>query len=133
MTALFKDIYGYNDLQIGLCYIPLGVGCGCASIVSGKLMDWNFARVGRKAGFTEINPKNCHTIDVDFPIKQARISFTYPLLYLGIACVICYGWALFKNAELAVPLVLTFIIGFTFASLIQHMFDFASRSLPPEP
>ena len=26
IPSLFAEIYGFNDLQIGLCYIPFGIG-----------------------------------------------------------------------------------------------------------
>jgi MFS family permease len=46
-----------------------------------------------------------------FPIERARLEIIWPLLGLGLACVLCYGWVLEKNANLAAPLVLQFFIG----------------------
>jgi predicted MFS family arabinose efflux permease len=37
---LFEQIYGFNDLQIGLSFIPFGFGALCAPMASGRLMDW---------------------------------------------------------------------------------------------
>ena len=45
------DIYGFNDLQIGLCFIPFGVGCLIAPPITGKWMDWNYVRTGKRVGF----------------------------------------------------------------------------------
>ena len=106
---IFQDIYGFNDLQIGLCYIPFGVGCAVASWVNGRLLDRNYRRVARKIGFT-IDRK--HGDDLrHFPIERARIEIIWPMLFLGLACVLGYGWVLEKNAHLAAPLVLHFFIG----------------------
>ena len=111
-------IYGFNELQVGLCYIPNGVGCALASVLNGKLLDWNFRRVGRQAGLADIDPKDRHSID-GFPIEKARIQSLFPIVYLGTASVVCYGWALFMNAPLAAPLVLQFLIGLTLTSAIN--------------
>lgn len=109
IPQLFQEIYGFNDLQIGLCYIPFGVGCAVASFVNGKLLDRNYRRVARKIRFT-IDRK--HGDDLrHFPIERARIEIIWPMLFLGLACVLGYGWALEKNAHLAAPLVLHFFIG----------------------
>jgi MFS family permease len=105
----FHEIYGFNDLQIGLCYIPFGVGCAVASWLNGKLLDRNYRRVARKIGFT-IDRRHGDNLR-HFPIERARIEIIWPMLFLGLACVLAYGWVLEKNAPLAAPLVLHFFIG----------------------
>ncbi|KAI9880561.1 MAG: hypothetical protein M1830_002260 [Pleopsidium flavum] len=109
LPSLFAEIYGFNDLQIGLSFIPFGVGCALASIICGRLMDWNYRRAAKNAGIT-IDRKRGDDMK-DFPIEKARIQVALPLLYLGQACLLCYGWVLEKNAHLAAPLILQFIIG----------------------
>lgn len=37
LSSLFINIYGYRELQAGLVYIPFGVGCFIASLLSSKL------------------------------------------------------------------------------------------------
>ncbi|CZS88827.1 hypothetical protein WAI453_010596 [Rhynchosporium graminicola] len=109
IPQLFSEIYGYNDLQIGLCYIPFGCGCAFASIINGKLLDGNYKRVARKIGFT-IDRK--HGDDLrHFPIERARLEIIWPILYFGLACNLCYGWVLEKNTNLAAPLILQFFMG----------------------
>lgn len=110
IPSLYKEIYGFNDLQIGFCYIPFGVGCAAASFVNGKLLDRNYRKVAQQIGFT-IDRK--HGDDLrHFPIERARIGIMWPMLSVGLASVLCYGWALEKNANLAAPLVLGLLIGF---------------------
>lgn len=46
-----------------------------------------------------------------FPLEKARIQVFIIPLYFGIAAILCWGWALERNAPLAAPLVLSFIIG----------------------
>jgi MFS family permease len=109
VPALFQEIYGFNDLQIGLCYIPSGLGCAAASYINGKLLDWNYRRVARKIGFT-IDRKRGDNLR-HYPIERARLEIIWPMLSVGLVCILCYGWVLEKNAPLAAPLVIHFFIG----------------------
>lgn len=106
---LYAQIYNFNDLQIGLCYIPFGCGCALASIINGKMLDRNYKKVARQVGFT-IDRKRGDDLR-HFPIERARLEIIWPLLIIGISCILCYGWVLEKNANLAAPLILTFFIG----------------------
>ena len=106
---VFQEIYHFNDLQIGLCYIPFGSGCALASFINGRLLDRNYKKVAAQIGFT-IDRK--HGDDLrHFPIERARLEIIWPLLVFGLTCVLCYGWALERNANLAAPLILQFFIG----------------------
>lgn len=109
IPQLFKDIYHFNDLQIGLCYIPFGAGCALASLINGRMLDRNYKRVAKQVGFV-IDRK--HGDDLrHFPIERARLEIIWPILSFGLICVLCYGWVLEKNAPLAAPLVLHFLVG----------------------
>jgi MFS family permease len=109
IPQLYHEIYHFNDLQIGLCYIPFGVGCALASYVNGKMLDRNYKRIAKQIGFS-IDRKRGDDLR-HFPIERARLEIIWPLLATGLACILCYGWALERNANLAAPLVLTFFIG----------------------
>ncbi|RDW69601.1 hypothetical protein BP6252_08621 [Coleophoma cylindrospora] len=110
IPSLFAEIYHFNDLQIGLCYLPFGVGCCIASFVNGRMLDRNYKRIAKNIGFS-IDRK--HGDDLrNFPIEKARIDLIWPLLSVGLACYLCYGWVLEKNANLAWPLILQFLTGF---------------------
>ncbi|KAI6713642.1 hypothetical protein JHW43_003768 [Diplocarpon mali] len=109
IPRLFQEIYGYNDLQIGLCYIPFGAGCALASVINGKMLDRNYKRVARKVGF-KIDRKRGDNLS-GYPIERARLEIIWPILYFGLACNLCYGWVLEKNANLALPLILQFFMG----------------------
>ena len=82
-------------------------------------MDFNYKRVAKKAGFkTDIKRGD----DIrNFPLEKARIQVAWPLLYIGIASILCYGWAIDQNAQLAAPLVLTFILGLTMTQAFNVM------------
>lgn len=111
LSSLFKDIYHFSDLQIGLCYLPYGVGCCVTSILQGYLLDWNYRRIAKKVGFG-MNQKSKEEM-LRFPIESARVQPLYPTLAIGSAAVIAYGWALHYQTSVAIPLVMLFIIGLT--------------------
>ncbi|KAI5236484.1 MFS general substrate transporter [Aureobasidium subglaciale] len=109
MPYLFGLIYNFNDLQIGLCFIPFGIGCLIAPILGGKALDWNFRRLALKHGFP-VDKKRATDLK-DFPLEKARIQVTWPLVIVGDAALLCYGWVMHVEANLAAPLVLLFFIG----------------------
>ncbi|KAL2120119.1 hypothetical protein VTJ04DRAFT_4145 [Mycothermus thermophilus] len=109
LSTEFADIYHLTDLQIGLCYLPYGLGCCAAALAQGYILDANYRRVARKIGFT-IDYKRGDDL-AKFPIEKARLMPVYPVLTTGIAAVICYGWVLQAEANLAGPLVLVFLVG----------------------
>ncbi|KAK4097399.1 MFS general substrate transporter, partial [Parathielavia hyrcaniae] len=109
LSTEFAAIYHLTDLQVGLCYLPYGLGCCLAAIMQGYLLDSNYRRVARNIGFT-IDYKRGDDLR-SFPIEKARLLPVYPILATGIAAVICYGWVLQAETNLAGPLVLLFVVG----------------------
>ena len=109
LGTLFKEIYEYNDLQVGLCYLPYGLGSCVAVVGQGYILDWNYRRVAKKLGFV-ISRRRGDDLR-KFPIEMARIQPVYPALFLGVGSLIAYGWALQVETSVAVPLVLLFLIG----------------------
>ncbi|CAG9990628.1 unnamed protein product [Clonostachys byssicola] len=110
LPDIFKDIYGFNEWQLGLAYLPRGVGIITGSYVTGKLMDRNYAKTLRELGWTtdRVTPDEL----VHFPIEKARTRNTYPFLFISAGTIIGYGWAVTQSAHPAVALVLQFIQGF---------------------
>lgn len=109
MPDLYKDIYHFNELQVGLTYIPRGVGIITASFCIGKMMDYNYKTVARKIGW---NIDEVAGDDLQqFPIERARARGSYYLLIISTAVLVGYGWAVTKHAHLAIVLILQFIQG----------------------
>src|SRR5436305_14262805 len=74
-------------------------------------MDWNFSRVARKENIPVDRKKG---IDLrNFPIERARIQLVWPMLFIELVSILCYGWVLEKEASLAAPLILMCITGLT--------------------
>lgn len=45
LPYMLQTYYGYNELQVGLCFIPLGIGSLASALGMGRVVDWNFRRV----------------------------------------------------------------------------------------
>ena len=114
LPSLFSKIYGFTDLQIGLAFIPYGVGCTAASLVCGKFMDFNYKRVAKAANIT-VDRKRGDDMR-DFPLEKARVQVMWPFIFPGLIALVCYGWVLEIETHFAVPLVFTFIIGLCLTS-----------------
>jgi MFS family permease len=51
-SPIFTNNYGFNPLNVGLCYTAGGFGIFAAAFISGRLMDWNYRHVATTAGFS---------------------------------------------------------------------------------
>jgi MFS family permease len=107
--SLLAEIYGFNPLQIGLCFLPLGSGAFLATFLSGRILDWNFRRIAAQINWTIV--KNRHADLGAFPIERVRLQITAPCVFVGSVSLIAAGWCLHFETNLAGPLVFSFIHG----------------------
>lgn len=117
IPVIYEDVYGYNDLQIGLAFLPGLAGMTAGGIVAGKLLDRNFAIIARKNGFP-IDREKAQALD-EFPLEAARYRYILPFVVFEVALVTGYGWAVQRAVHPAGLLVMQF---FTCASstLLNH-------------
>ncbi|PYH28370.1 MFS general substrate transporter [Aspergillus neoniger CBS 115656] len=107
LSAQFK----LNELQIGLCCIPMGVGsCGAVAVME-KLVNFNYHRHARLKGI--ITDSHNDTDLHGFPIEAARLQVALPVLYLNCTLLVCYGWILQKAHSLGATLTFLFFLSFT--------------------
>lgn len=111
IPSIYHELYGLNDLQIGLCYIPFGLGATIASILNGKFLDYNYRRIAKQLGFPLV--KNRHTNLRGFPIEKARLQIAFPMLATGSLSILAFGWCLNYGIHLAAPTCILFIMGMT--------------------
>lgn len=109
IPSSFHELYYLDDLQIGLCYIPFGLGATLASILNGKFLDFNYRRIAKKLGQPLV--KNRHTDLRNFPIEMARLQIAFPLLASGSFAVIAFGWVLNYGVHIAAPVTILFVMG----------------------
>ena len=107
---IFKTIYHFNELQIGLSYLPRGVGIISGGYCVGKAMDYNYKMTAKKIGWT-IDKVSGDDL-AKFPIERARSRGSFALLLISTATLLGYGWAVRRHAHVSVPLILQFVQGF---------------------
>lgn len=111
IPSIYLELYGLDDLQIGLCYIPFGLGAAIASILNGKFLDHNYRRIAKQLDFPLV--KNRHTDLRNFPIEKARLQIAFPMLSIGSLSVLAFGWCLNYGVHLAAPTCILFVMGLT--------------------
>jgi multidrug resistance protein len=116
IPSQFGTVYGFNQLQISLCYLPLGVGSLLAAFIRGRIIDSRYRYHAKRLNMSL--QFNRHVNLSHFPIEKARIEVAIPTLILGTGCMIGFGWMIQYKVNLSGPLILLFVIGFcTSASL----------------
>lgn len=111
IPSQLKEIFDFNELQIGLCFIPFGLGSLSAALTNGQLLDRNFARWCKKLGVPIRKGRNQDLSK--FPIEKVRLQIAIPASYLTALLVCAYGWILDSNGPLAALLVVLFFTSFS--------------------
>ncbi|KAH8646943.1 putative MFS transporter [Tricladium varicosporioides] len=111
IPSVFANIYKFNQLKVGLCYIPFSAGSAIGTIAAGKFLDWNFRRVAIKIG----HPLHLRRGDDlrHFPVEKVRLQVLWLPALIGAACIIAWGWVLAAKTSLVAPLIILFIGGGT--------------------
>lgn len=115
IPSSYKDIYHFNELKIGLSYLPRGAGIILGGYVNGKMMDRNYEITAKQIGH-EIDRNYGDDIN-HFPIEKARTRGSWYLLGILSFVLIGYGWALDQRSHVSIPLILQFIQGFLGTSI----------------
>lgn len=109
MPTQLSAIYGLDEIEIGLMYLPMVGGSLLAAFVNGGLMNRNYRRHCRLRGVPYDKSKQQDL--ADFPIERARLEIGYPMLVLCVVITLAWGWAFEYRAHIAVPCVLLFLFG----------------------
>ncbi|KAE8446613.1 hypothetical protein EG329_011806 [Mollisiaceae sp. DMI_Dod_QoI] len=109
LQDVIRRQYNFNDLQVGLCYIPFSIGSIIGSVIVGKLLNWNYARVARSIGMS-VDRKRGDDLR-KFPIERARLDLMWPWTALAVAMLVAWGWVVDSGTSLAAPLVVLFFAG----------------------
>ncbi|MCJ1424914.1 hypothetical protein MMC29_002802 [Sticta canariensis] len=104
IPSVYKDVYSFNEIEIGLSYLSGGAGVILGGYATGKMMDRNYKITARELG---------HTIDRvvgddmnHFPIEKARARGSWYLLGVFICALAGYGWAVKYHTHASIPLIL---------------------------
>ena len=113
LQDVIRKQYNFNDLEVGLCYIPFSAGSVAGSVIVGKLQNWNYARVAKSIGLTPDRKKGEDLRH--FPIEKARLDLLWPWTILAVVSLAIWGWVVTAQTSLAAPLVVLFFAGLSIA------------------
>ncbi|KAF2789554.1 MFS general substrate transporter [Melanomma pulvis-pyrius CBS 109.77] len=85
IPVIFDDVYAYNELEIGLTFLPGLAGMTIGGVIAGKLIDKNYAKEARKQDIDISQPKETN-LD-EFPIERARYINIIPFIVFEMALV----------------------------------------------
>ena len=129
IPSIYKDIYKYNEFEIGLAYLTGGAGVVLGGITNGRLMDYNYKITAKRIG---------HTVDKvsgddmnHFPIERARARGSWVLLGVYICALAGYGWAIQTGTHESIPLILQFALG-VLCTCFQQTFNALLVDIFPE-
>ncbi|EFW13721.1 hypothetical protein D8B26_002538 [Coccidioides posadasii str. Silveira] len=103
LSAQCIEIYDLNYLEAGLVYLPTGL--------AGMISSYSTAKLGRDTNL-RVGEDND-----DFPVEKTRLRSVWYLIIISSAATLGYGWALYKRAHIAVPLVMQFLSGLSITSI----------------
>ncbi|KAH6655376.1 major facilitator superfamily domain-containing protein [Truncatella angustata] len=113
-TDQLEEKYGFDTLHISLCFLASGFGTATSTLLTGRLLDWNFRRHAKLIGL-EISTQKQQDL-ARFPIEVARLQISIPALVMCSVCLLGYTWTLQSGKHIAVTLMFLFFECFGSAS-----------------
>ena len=122
-SFLLIKYFGLSTLQIGLCFIPNGVGCVIGSVIAGQKLDSDFKAAEDSYRYQWDLPHN-HTLPKkdlprNFPLEHARLAQLANMIYIFIFAILVYGFSLRPQATLALPLIAQFVAGYSSTAVLN--------------
>ncbi|KXH27035.1 hypothetical protein CSIM01_12610 [Colletotrichum simmondsii] len=112
VASSFAKVYPWlSETALGLCYLPTGFGMIVGSTLTGKFLDWDYARIKKKAEESDGA--------VLFPKEYARLRTMPVLLVLFSGAVIAWGFCVDRGVHIAVPLILQIVLGYTSIAILN--------------
>ncbi|VDB85273.1 unnamed protein product [Peniophora sp. CBMAI 1063] len=126
ISELFQTAYpSLNETEVGLCYLAIGGGMLIGTVTNGRLLDYEYQVIKRSIiRKAERDPEKEFDweefVKADkYPIEKARLRSAFIYTAIFIATTFGYGWSLQAKVNLACPLILQFIIGFSITSCMN--------------
>jgi multidrug resistance protein len=117
MPSQLTSIYSFNNLKVGLMYLPMAGGSIVAAFMQGKLIDWVYFHEAKKLGI--VVTKSRQQDLTHFPIEKARLKVAFPMIMFATIVTIIYGWLLHFQVSVAGPCVMLFFMGFSMVGATQ--------------
>lgn len=121
-STLLSEHYGLSVLQVGLCFLPNGIGCIMGSILAGRQLNKDFRSTAQTYRFENGLPATFSlskgNLPADFPLEHARLAQLITLVPMFVFATFVYGMST-GEAHLALPLVAQFVIGFSSTGVLN--------------
>lgn len=117
MSSLFKSVYGLGETEIGLTFLANGVGSMIGTLITGKILDIDYRRIKSKFQSDTEAVNDGNTNNENFPLEKARLRLLPVLSCLQCLSLILFGWTIQYHVHIAVPIIATFITGWTAVSM----------------
>ncbi|CAD6573957.1 MAG: hypothetical protein CYPHOPRED_005242 [Cyphobasidiales sp. Tagirdzhanova-0007] len=138
LASDFKATYNLSTVQLGLCFLPNGIGCIIGMIACRRIMDRDFKIVASQTASKEgteqesLVPKSRAGIrDLEnFPIEHARLRSVPIVFFLFTTSLLIYGWTLQYQVHISVPLTASFVNGAVFMIIINGVGTLAVDCFP---
>ncbi|KAA8904524.1 hypothetical protein TRICI_005469 [Trichomonascus ciferrii] len=114
MSSLFESRYGLGETHIGLTFIANGVGSMVGTLITGKILDIDYRRIKNKF---QADVENNNVNEENFPIEKARLRLVPVFSVLQCISLIVFGWTIQYRVHIAVPVITTFVTGWTAVSM----------------
>ena len=131
LQSVMRKEYDFNDLQVGLCYIPYSIGSIVGAVIVGKSLNWNYARVAKNIGVSA--DRKVGNDLRRFPIERARLDLMWPWILLAVAMLIAWGYVVDSGANLAAPLVVLFFAGASMSGPVSVLTTLLTDLYPQNP
>ncbi|KAJ1554372.1 hypothetical protein HK405_005260 [Cladochytrium tenue] len=109
LPSILASRFGFNDIQVGLMYLPMAGGTITAAFFMGPVMDYNYRRHALRLGRAVDKRREANM--TGFPIERVRLEVGVPLLALTTVALAAWGWSLEFAPNIAAPCVLLYIMG----------------------
>ncbi|VEU21200.1 DEKNAAC102135 [Brettanomyces naardenensis] len=125
-TALTLE-YHYSPMKVGLCYFASGVACFLSTFTFGKLLNVAYRKAkekqteGRAVGTADPTGALATTATPLPPLNIIRVRMSYfqATNVVVIATITIFGWAIYRKWNIAVILVVSFLL--TFCGMYPQM------------
>ncbi|KAJ5924074.1 MFS multidrug transporter [Penicillium verhagenii] len=118
MSSLFTDEYGLSEIQNGLSFIANGVGSMAGTLISGQILDADYRKVKAKVeSLSDAEGRDVSPAENDFPLEKARLRLLPIFAILQCLSLVLFGWTIQYRVHIAVPIITTFITGWTVSSI----------------
>ncbi|CBF79702.1 putative MFS efflux transporter [Aspergillus nidulans FGSC A4] len=130
IPSQFARIYGLSDMEVGLVFLPAGVGSLVSATFNGALVDWNYRRVRKMYEDTKVTAEGDNEVsgaaegtqsDWEFPVERARLQVGGPMTLFCSLVIFIYGLVLDRHPPLALSLAMIFLVSFSITASYNVM------------